>query len=437
MKEKRVLKGFQDFLPEKMVLKNYFIGKIRAVYEKFGFLPQDTPCLEYADLLLGKYGEEGERLIYEFRDKGDRHVALRYDLTVPLGRVVQMYEREIDFPYRRYQIGKVWRADKPGRGRFREFIQIDADIIGDDSILSDAETVLLIINTMDSLGIETMVRINSREVLDVFVDVCGIDEERGVDLMRVIDKFEKVGMKGVMEELEELEFSLEIREKVKDYLSIKGNSEEILSSLKEFLKEGKNSKEALERLMKTVELINKAGDYKEKFRIDPTIARGLDYYTGIIFETAFLKSPSVGSICSGGRFDRLIKLSSGDFTPAVGMSIGLDRLFFVLEETDSLPDIERTTTQVFVANFDEEYITDYLKLANELRKEGIAVEIFPRPVNLSSQLSTAESKKVPIVLIMGPEEMKSNTVTVRNMKERNQEKISRKQLVSKIKKLVG
>ncbi|MBD3208566.1 MAG: histidine--tRNA ligase [Candidatus Nealsonbacteria bacterium] len=431
----KILKGFQDFLPKKMILKNYFISKIRDVYERFGFLPQDTPCLEYADLLLGKYGKDGERLIYEFKDKGNRQVAMRYDLTVPLERVVRMYEKDIGFPYRRYQIGKVWRADKPGRGRFREFLQVDADIIGDDSILSDAETIVLVINTMDSLGLKTMLRINSREILDVLVNVCGV-EERGVELMRVIDKFEKVGMKGVVKELEELNFSSEVVEKVKDYLSIKGSNEKILSSLKEFLKEGEGFDKALDRLIKTVELINKAGDYERNFKIDPTIARGLDYYTGLIFETSLLKDPSVGSICSGGRYDRLVKLSSGDFSPAVGVSIGLDRLLFVLEETDSLPEIGKTTTQFLIVNFGKKYEADYLNLANELRARGFSVEIFYQDETLSEQLSIAESKEIPFVLITGPEEMKNNMVTVRNMKERSQEKVPRSQIISKLKEVI-
>lgn len=430
--KKRILRGFQDLLPEKMLVRNALIEKITANYKRFGFFPQDTPCLEYADLLLGKYGEEGENLIYEFRDKGNRHVAMRYDLTVPLSRIIQMYGKSITFPYRRYQIGKVWRADKPGKGRYREFTQVDIDIIGDDSVLSDVEIPLVIISVMKDLNIQTVVKINSREILNSLIEICNLDEENGINLMRVIDKFEKVGIHGVISELAELNFKSEVVNIVKKYLSIQGDNEEILAGLQKLLSDAPSFEKAFKRITEVTKMLNDSGNVKGRFNLEPSIARGLDYYTGIIFETIPSDDPSIGSICSGGRYDRLIKLPSGEFTPAVGTSIGLDRLYDVMESVNLLPKI-KTTTDVFIVNFNQEDVGQYLQVASELRENGIAVEVSSKPGKLGKQLKTANKKGIPVVLIIGPSEITNDEVVIKNMAKRTQKKIPRKQLVTELK----
>lgn len=433
--KKRILRGFQDLLPKKMLIRNSLVKEIKSSYEKFGFLPQDTPCLEYADLLLGKYGAGGERQIYKFRDQGNREIAMRYDLTVPLSRVISMYERDIVFPYRRYQIGKVWRADKPGKGRYREFTQIDADIIGDDSLLADVEIILLIMDIMENLGIKTVVKINSREVLNLFMEFCNLNQKKGMDVMRVIDKYEKIGKEGVTKELRGLGFNSSVTDKVYEYLSIRGTNKEIMNDIRDLLKKIPNFNKKLKRIEDIYKLLEAMKNVEGKFQIDPSIARGLDYYTGIIFETTFIERPEIGSICSGGRFDKLIKLNSGNFISAVGTSVGLDRLYDAMETTGLLPKVS-TTTNVFMVNFGESDLNKYLKLASELRMKNIETEIYPKKISLSKQLQIASAKEIPVVLIMGSREITDNQIVIRDMKNRTQKKVPKKELLKEIKKII-
>ncbi|MDP2696139.1 MAG: histidine--tRNA ligase [bacterium] len=425
-----LLGGFQDFLPARMLPRNALIASARGCFEKFGFLAQDTPCVERAELLLGKYGE-GEKLIYSFRDHGNRHVSLRYDLTVPLSRIVKMYANEISFPYRRYQMGMVWRADRPGKGRYREFMQMDADIVDDDSALADIEILLLASYLMETLGARAIVRFNCRQILDALVETCGLDQDAGVSLMRIIDKFDKVGKFGVISELAAAGFTVEVIAKVGAYLEVGGANEDVLSSLATLLGGASIFQSGFESLSGIVGAIKQSSNQITNFRIDPSIARGLDYYTGVIFETTLVDNPDFGSVCSGGRYDRLIKHPDGRSLPSVGLSIGIDRLFSAMESVNKAPSI-KTTTQVFVVNFDDSAIAGYLQLANELRRAGVAVEIFSRSAKVAKQLKIANSRHVPLVLLMGPDEMSQSRAILKDMRTGTQTIVNRSDIVSAV-----
>lgn len=428
-KNAKLLSGFQDFLPSSMLARNVVIEKVKKVYERFGFLPQETPCLEYASLLLGKYGDN-QKLVYEFKDKGNRQVAMRYDLTVPLGRIIEMYGNSLIYPYRRYQMGMVWRADKPGKGRYREFMQMDADIVGDDSLLADVEILLMVMDIMRGLNIRATVRINSRQILDSLVEICGLQLSEGVNLLRVIDKFNKVGAVGVNSELRNLAFSEKVIAVVEEYLLIGGNNSEILASLRSLLKTSPSFEAGYNRLSGIVDIIKETGVAKDDcLKIDPTIARGLDYYTGLIFETTFLDDPEFGSICSGGRYDRLIKLPSGESTPAIGISIGLDRLFAAMESLNQSPEV-KTTTQIFIVNFNDAYLARYISIAKKLRDSDINVEISTKPVKVTKQMKQASSKGVSFVILVGEDEIATGQVVVKNMKTGEQKSISAEELVA-------
>ncbi len=430
-----LLSGFQDFLPERMLPRNALIASARSCFEKFGFLAQDSPCVERAELLLGKYGE-GEKLIYSFRDHGNRHVSLRYDLTVPLSRIIKMYAGKISFPYRRYQMGMVWRADRPGKGRYREFMQMDADIVDDDSALADIEILLLASYLMETLGARAMVGFNCRQILNALVETCRLDQDAGVNLMRIIDKFDKVGKSGVMSELTTTGFTAEVIAKVGAYLEIGGTNEEVLLSLAALLNGTSTFQSGYESLSAIVDAIKQSGDQIANFRIDPSIARGLDYYTGVIFETTLVDNPDFGSVCSGGRYDQLIKHPDGRLLPSVGLSIGIDRLFSAMESVNKAPSI-KTTTQVFVVNFDDSALAEYLQLANELRRAGVAVEIFSQPAKVAKQLKVANNRDVPLVLLMGPDEMSQSRAILKNMRTGTQTIVNRSDTVSAVLQALG
>lgn len=428
--ERRKLAGFQDFMPEKMMARDLIIGKIKAAYALFGFLPQETPVLEYADLLLGKYGDN-DKLVYQFRDNGDRHVAMRYDLTVPLSRVIQMYANDIVFPYRRYQVGMVWRADKPGKGRFREFMQVDADIVGDGSVLADIEIISLTLQIMKTLGIDATVRLNDRRVLDGLAEICKIPAEMSPVLFRTIDKYDKIGAKGVMGELNKTPFPDGTLAIVERYLSITGLNDDVLQELQSLLGTSSSFQAGFSSLYAINDALKSSGgEQSMAFRIDPSIARGLDYYTGLIFETTFNSDPEFGSVCSGGRYDQLIKGVDGKPLPTIGVSIGLDRLFAAMESIDLIPRI-KTTTQAFIVNFGNEYLGEYLRLATELRANGISVEISSDASKLKKQFRCADTKGIPMVIVMGPDELSQGNVVVKNMSKGLQETVERKDISSR------
>ncbi len=430
-----LLSGFQDFLPRRMLQRNVLIATTRDCFEKFGFLPQDTPCLEYTELLMGKYGE-GEKLIYSFHDHGDRNISLRYDLTVPLYRIIKTYADEIVFPYRRYQIGLVWRADRPGKGRYREFMQMDADIIDDNSALADTEMLLLANHLTKVLDVKAIIQFNSRPILDALVETCGLDQSAGVNLIRIIDKFNKIGLLGVISELNDAGFSSSVIDIINRYLKLGGSNNAVLQGLTTILGNSLAFRQGFDSLSKIVSTIEQSEGDVDNFRINPTIARGLNYYTGVIFETMLVDNPGFGSICSGGRYDHLIVHPDGRFLPSIGLSIGIDRLFAAMESVNKAPLIE-TTTQVFIVNFGENFIAEYLKLANELRHAGLAVEIFSKSAKIAKQLKVASNKNIPLVLLVGPDEISRSQVFLKDMRTGTQINIGRNDVLQSILKCLA
>ena len=436
--EPRTLKGFRDFLPEKQISRQRFISKIRTSYELFGFDPLETPALEYADILTGKYGEEGDKLMYRFKDNGDRDVALRYDLTIPLARVVAQYG-EIKKPFKRYQISPVWRAENTQRGRFREFYQCDADIVGTTSLLADAEILALGAVTLRKLGVgEFIFRINHREVLKDFYSSLGLDADTQILVLREVDKIDKIGRDGVIEGLLKIEaVSSAVAENASEAGEAKSVAEKIvdfaetrISSIEEITKTIEKYPVLELSLKKLQEIIDnaKALDANLPWVIDFSIARGLDYYTGMIFETNLVQLPTIGSVFSGGRYDNLVGMFGNRQVPAVGASIGLDRLYAALEELGLIEE-EKSTALVLVVNFEESLKSEYLKIASELRVAGINTLLYFESADLKKQFSFASDKGIRFVLVYGENEAKDGTIVVKDLSEATQESVGRGEVV--------
>jgi histidyl-tRNA synthetase len=419
--EPRTLKGFRDFLPEQQITRQKFMGIIRASYETFGFEPLETPALEYADILTGKYGDEGDKLMYRFKDNGDRDVALRYDLTIPLARVAAQYDNDLKKPFKRYQMSPVWRAENTQKGRFREFYQCDADIVGTTSPLTDAEILALSASTLAKLGVPTsdfVIRVNSREIISAFYDKLGFTAEQQVSAMRAVDKIDKIGADGVGEELARFGFSADNIKAITDFAGVRIDDPKNVSAvLAKF-------PEVTESLAKLVNIVLSALALTPgtTFIIDFSIARGLDYYTGIIFETNLIKAPQYGSVMSGGRYDNLIGTFSKKSIPAVGTSIGLDRLLAALEEL-GITKAEKSVAQALIVNFDESLAPQYLKMASGLRTAGINTVLYFDTADLKKQLSYASDKGIKFALMYGANEAKEGMVVVKNLEKGTQEKV--------------
>ncbi len=396
----QTLKGFRDFLPDKMRVRNFVLDTMREVFESFGFEPLETPSLEYANVLLGKYGNEADRLVYTFKDRGNREVGLIYDLTIPVSRVLATYRNEIPLPFKRYQIQRVWRAEKPQKGRYREFVQCDFDIFGIDSPFADAEIIAVIYRVLERLGFDVFrIRINSRPLLFSILEEAGITEKgQQLDVLRVIDKLDKMPEKEVIKELQ------------KNGLSY-STCNRLLNKIK-----------GAEPDAKITEILNylQAMGLEEKYyRFDPTLVRGLDYYTGPIFEAEI--EGFKGSVAGGGRYDNLIETLGGPPTPATGCSLGLDRLCEVLSERvserGSVSRLNQAQTKVLVTIFDESLTDQSLEITSALRSAEVNAEIYPDPTaKLEKQLKYADRKGIPWVVILGPEEVKNNTVTIKDLR---------------------
>ena len=419
--EPKTLKGFRDFLPEQQIARQKMINIIKASYESFAFEPLETPVLEYAKILTGKYGDEGDKLMYKFKDNGDRDVAMRYDLTIPLARVVAM-NGELKKPFKRYQVSPVWRAENTQKGRYREFYQADADIVGSTSVLADAEILALSATTMRRLGItDFVIRINSREIISAFYDSLGLSAEAKVQAIRAVDKIDKIGKEGVTEMLTADAFSPENIENIVTFAetSIDGiQNQQDLEKVSELFPE---IKVALRKLVTTIEYAYQMSP-DTQFVIDFSIARGLDYYTGIIFETKLNKAPQFGSVMSGGRYDNLVGMFAGKTVPAIGTSIGLDRLYAALEEL-GLIKIEKTTAKVLIVNFDENLTNDYLTMASDLRNAGINTMLYFETADMKKQLSYANDKGIKYALIYGSNEAKEGVVVIKDLEKGSQEKV--------------
>lgn len=393
------IKGFRDFLPEQANTRQFVLRKISDTFCLFGFEPLETPALEYASVLKGKYGEE-EKLIYEFKTRGGDEVALRYDQTVPLARVLASYPT-LPKPFKRYQVQPVWRGENPQRGRYREFLQCDADIVGSNSPLADAEIVNLVLTIYQNLGLNITIKINDRTNFE------GLDKK----YVAAIDKLEKIGESAVLSEMME-----------------KGMAEEAAQKALRSL-QGKPMTLNLEQIFS---LLKQMGADMEKIKYEPTLARGLDYYTGMIFET--VANGSIGSICSGGRWDNLIGNFTGQNLPAVGFGLGFDRTMEVLKEQGLLPDIS-SSAQVLVTLFSPNLLSNSLDMLEKLRANNINTEVWLDPeAKLDKQLKYADQKGIPYVLIIGPDEAANNKATLKNLGNKSQEILSITEIVDKLSK---
>ncbi len=411
------MSGFRDILSENIIPRQKMINTIRGVYESYGYVPLDTLAIERYETLTGKYGPEGEKLMYKFTDHGGRLVALRYDLTVPLARVVAQHKDEIPLPYKRYQIGNVWRGESPQAGRYREFMQFDADTVGTGSSLADAEVIMMMCDTMKALGVNAVVRVNNRKILDGLAQKVGLSQPDDAKLLiSTIDKTEKLGHQRIIEEIASL-FGEETSKVVFEFLTISGDTLERLREIRRILSTGSAAEEGTSNLHDVFTMLNAAGYDESVVMFDQTIARGLDYYTGIIYETTLTDLPKIGSVCSGGRFDKLIAaLSDGKVDlPAVGTSVGVDRLFTALQQLGKI-ETARTKSQVLIVNFADNLAPEYVRLATTLRLSGIPTEVYYDPIKLDRQLKYADRVGIPWVVLLGSDELERGVIKVKNLR---------------------
>ena len=431
--EPRTLPGFMELLPKEQILFNKMKEKIQKSYEKFGFLPIDTPIIEMSDVLLAKAGGETEKQIYRFQ-KGDNDLALRFDLTVPLAKYVTEYYNDLSFPFRRYQIGKVYRGERPQKGRFREFYQCDIDIIGDGelSIINDAEMPAVIYSTIKDLGFKDFtICINNRKLLSGLFKELDL-EKKSVDIMRIIDKIEKIGKENVIECLKDLELNKNQIDDIINFIEISGTTEEKINSLEKLNYTNEIFNEGLEELKQVVKYVKAFGVPNSNFKVDLTIARGLDYYTGTVYETFLNEYRELGSVCSGGRYDNLAEYYTDKKLPGVGISIGLTRLFYKLNELNALKEEQNSIAKVLVVSMVEDN-SKALKVATELRSENINAEVYLENKKIKAKFKYADRLAIPYVIVIGEDEIANDTVTLKNMQTGEQETLKIEEVIKKIK----
>ena len=413
--EPRTLAGFMELLPNEEILFEQMKQTIEKTYQKFGFLPLDTPILELSEVLLAKAGGETEKQIYRFT-KGDTDISMRFDLTVPLAKYVAKNYGNLSFPFRRYQIGKVYRGEKTQKGRFREFYQCDIDIIGDGElgIVNDAEIPSVIYNLISDLGFNDFtICINNRKVLNgLFREVN--QEQNAVDIMRTIDKLAKIGKEKVIEELKEIGVDDQAIERILTFIEIDGTTDEKISKLENLGILNEMFTQGLEELKQVVKYIRIFGVPDTHFKIDLTIARGLDYYTGTVYETFLNDYKELGSVCSGGRYENLAEYYTDKKLPGVGISIGLTRLFYKLNELQLIKTDKYSMSDILIIPMAED-MTKSIELASDLRKEGINTEVYLNDKKLKAKFKYADKLKIPYVVVIGEDEISSNTVKVKNM----------------------
>lgn len=400
----RTLKGFRDFLPDAAIAREGLIDTTREVYRSYGFVPIETPVLEYLEVLLGKGGEESDKQMYRFQDGGGRDVGMRFDLTVPFARYAAQHIGQLGTPFKRYHVAPVWRAENSQRGRYREFVQCDFDTIGTESLTADIETLLVIHDLMVALDVGGFqVRINNRKVLSGLLEKLGL-QERTTPVLRALDKLAKIGAEKVAAELErEAGTSPEQARDVLALAELTGDGDALLGQLAPLVAGSETGERGVEELRGVLTAARAAGVPDGRVRLDVSIARGLDYYTGTIYETFLDDLPGIGSVCSGGRYDDLASLYTKQHLPGVGASLGVDRLLAALEELGRL-DGRSSTADVFVPLFDAERLDDYLRLCATLRDAGLAVELYPDAKKLGAQLKYADRRGFRVALIVGDDE---------------------------------
>lgn len=450
-------KGTRDFSPAEVAKRNYIIKNIRDQFQNFGFQPIETPSFENSDTLMGKYGEEGDRLIFKILNSGDflkkadpaayderdslkitssiSEKALRYDLTVPFARYVVQHRNELEFPFKRYQIQPVWRADRPQKGRFREFYQCDADVVGSTSLWQEVEFVQLYDAVFTALGLEGVtIKINNRKVLSGFAEVIG-ESEKLIDFTIALDKLDKIGVDGVKKEMQEKGISSEAIKKIEEVFNLKGDFSEKIGVLKNILSSSEIGKKGIRELEFIAEAIEELKLETAKLDLDVTLARGLNYYTGAIFEVAAPDDVQIGSIGGGGRYDDLTGIFGLNDVSGVGISFGLDRIYLVLEELDLFPEAVSGNIKALFINFGENESMYCLKAIKELRKAGIASELYPDDAKMKKQMTHANRREIPFVILAGQDEMDKGEFTVKTMRTGEQDTLSLEKLVEKIRDL--
>ena len=415
MIEPRTLAGFMELLPEEQILFEQMKNKIENTYQKFGFLPLDTPILELAEVLLAKAGGETEKQIYRFQ-KGDTDIAMRFDLTVPLAKYVAKNYGNLSFPFRRYQIGKVYRGERTQKGRFREFYQCDIDIIGDEelSILNDAELPSVIYNLFNELGFHDFtICLNNRKILNGLFESIS-QKENSTEILRIIDKIDKIGKAAVIEELQKLNMSLENIESVMNFIAIDGTTDEKLQKLEQLSISNAIFRTGLTELKTVVNAMRMFGIPDTHFKVDLTIARGLDYYTGTVYETFLNNYRELGSVCSGGRYENLAEYYTNKKLPGVGISIGLTRLFYQLNELQLIQAQKTSMAEILIVPMLED-MKEPIKLASELRNLGIPTEIYLNNKKLKAKMKYADKLQIPYVIVIGEDEIKTQKLKIKNM----------------------
>lgn len=427
----RVPRGMRDILPQKMLLRQYVIGQVEQVFQRFGFEPLQTPVLELSETLMGKYGEDAEKLIYDARHReGKEELSMRYDLTVPLTRVVAMYP-DLPKPFKRYQIAPVFRAERPQKGRYREFYQCDADIVGSKSMLADAEVVTVIYSVLKQLGFKAFItKINNRKILTGIGQYAGVPNEMLGGLYRLIDKLDKIGADGVREEMAKSQIPATVIDKMMDLIAIPPGN---FGEARERLGDVKIAMEGLDELEQLAAFLGDAGIPRDNYQFDFSMVRGLAYYTGPIYET-LVTEPKIGSLSGGGRYDELLGLFSHQSLPMTGTSFGIERIIDVMDELAMYPaNVGKTVTQVLVTVFNRDLVGASVRIANELRSAGINTELGLEFDGLGKQLKYAAAKSIPFAVIVGPDENAARQATLRDLASGEQSLIDQSKLAEAVK----
>lgn len=433
----RTLPGFRDIQPPLMMAREKLMETARRVYRSFGYAPIDTPALEYSEILLGKGGEESDKQIFRFTDQGDRDVAMRFDLTIPFARFSAQYIGQLGTPFKRYHIGTVWRAERQQRGRYREFIQCDFDTIGTDSNASDIETLLVINELLTQIGIERFtIRVNHRKLLNGLLSSLNL-EQNVTPILRALDKLPKVGADAVVEEMVRVANCEEKQARtILEFAGLKGTSQEILNQVKDLIGSNESGQQGIQCLQELFQVVEQLGLPEGRVQLDVSIARGLDYYTGTIYETFLGDLPEIGSVCSGGRYDNLAGLYTKQKLPGVGASLGLDRLLAAQEELGLLSQTS-TPTKVLIVQFSQQYLPQYFEVANLIRAGGVACEVYPEAKKLGQQIKYADQKGMKIALIGGETEIKAGQWQVKVLDQSTQETVNQADLVTRLKAILS
>lgn len=444
-------KGTRDFIPAEMIKRNFIFDTIRSVFTLYGYLPIETPAMETLQTLMGKYGEEGDKLIFKILNSGEfndgisaqefsetkaiqlankiSEKALRYDLTVPFARFVVMHQNEIQFPFKRYQIQPVWRADRPQKGRYREFFQCDVDIVGSNSLLNEVELIQIIDNVFTKLKTNVCIKINNRKILSGIAETIG-EPDKIIDITVAIDKLDKIGIDKVNEELFEKGISKPKIEALQPIIMLSGSTKDKLTNLRKILAKSEIGIQGIEELTQIFNVVSTI-NINAEIELDLTLARGLNYYTGAIFEVKS-KDVQIGSICGGGRYDNLTGIFGLPGVSGVGISFGADRIYDVLNQLEAYPTEAKETTRILFINFGEQESICALKHAQKLRLQGISTEIYPENAKMKKQMQYANDRSIPFVALLGETEMAENKITLKNMETGEQKLVTIEECISLI-----